>query len=249
MIVASMDPPEFISEVSGKISIRDRAFAEQGLNPVETSGMEAGGFRLHLGIPRPDGIVDKPRNCRNEFMGVGGAIGCNRGLHAGNWDCLLEGHLQGCSGNRHDLQTRIKPALERRTKLNSPFLHEYDLPSKDAASSRALAGEGCVLCTPSSVTRADLCADGEFIPHTFGWPRPHSMRDFELDGDMSKSTSDLSEAFRRRIAPGGACIIDDCAGIAACRSTEHDFRERHPNAEPFHPNDWTGAHWRKENHQ
>ena len=72
-----------------------------------------------------------------------------------------------------------------------------------------------------------------------------SIAVLRLDGDMYESTIDALVALEPLVSPGGFVIVDDYAGIDACRQAVTDYRaERAIDAE-IQAVDWTAVWWRK----
>jgi hypothetical protein len=66
-----------------------------------------------------------------------------------------------------------------------------------------------------------------------------------LDGDMYESTIDGLTHLEPLVAPGGFVIVDDYAGIDACRQAVTDYRDAQGITADIHPVDWTAVWWRK----
>jgi O-methyltransferase len=66
-----------------------------------------------------------------------------------------------------------------------------------------------------------------------------------LDGDMYESTMDALRNLYPKLSVGGYLIIDDYAGVAACRQAVEDYRAEHGIDEPIEEIDWTGRYWQR----
>jgi len=67
-----------------------------------------------------------------------------------------------------------------------------------------------------------------------------------IDADLYSSTRDVLEALYHRVSPGGAIIVDDYGGLAACREAVDMFRSQRGITAPLHRANWTIVHWRKD---
>ncbi len=66
-----------------------------------------------------------------------------------------------------------------------------------------------------------------------------------LDADLYSSTTDILEALYNRVSAGGFIIVDDYAGIKACREAVDNFRTKNSILEPIRSVDWSCVYWRK----
>jgi hypothetical protein len=66
-----------------------------------------------------------------------------------------------------------------------------------------------------------------------------------LDGDLYESTIDALTHLEPLVSPGGFVIVDDYAGIDACRQAVTDHRAAHGITAEIHDVDWTAVWWRK----
>jgi hypothetical protein len=66
-----------------------------------------------------------------------------------------------------------------------------------------------------------------------------------LDADLYSSTTDILEALYKRVSVGGFIIVDDYAGIKACREAVDEFRTKNSILEPIRRVDWSCVYWRK----
>ncbi len=66
-----------------------------------------------------------------------------------------------------------------------------------------------------------------------------------LDADLFGSTTEILEALYERVASGGFIIVDDYAGIQACREAINQYRAKNNVLEPIRQVDWSCVYWRK----
>ncbi|HZC28404.1 MAG TPA: TylF/MycF/NovP-related O-methyltransferase [Gaiellaceae bacterium] len=89
-----------------------------------------------------------------------------------------------------------------------------------------------------------------FLPGWFRDTLPNAPIDrlslLRLDGDMYESTIVALRALYPKLAVGGYVIVDDYAGVRACKTAVDDFRSEHGIDEPLHQVDWTCVFWRRE---
>jgi hypothetical protein len=73
----------------------------------------------------------------------------------------------------------------------------------------------------------------------------HTWSVIRMDGDLYESTIQALENLYPGLSVGGYVLIDDYAGIPACKEAVHDYRQAHGIEDEIHRVDWTGVYWQK----